>query len=275
MKRLLLFSLLSFFTLTQINAQWAGCEPDLIYADSSFGVFPPPLSANNPDGGIPETACLNSDYYFVWTLKIPETVETDILTVTVDSIVVETEGAVLNLPNGMNYEMNPESGVFTPEDSLACITIFGTPSETGQFDLKIVLTIYSQDLILVGGSQTLELPSNIIAGAEGNYYLVVEDAGTAGCFVNTDELLAESFTIKNVPNPFTDYTNIQITADRADELNFKVFDIIGNEIHREVIQVISGDNNFDFDGSHLSNGIYMYSIEKDGALVTGKMVLNR
>ena len=265
----------SFLCLFQANAQWGSCQPDLIYADSSFGVFPAPLSANNPDGGIPTTACVGGQYYFTWTMKIPETVVTTLLTVNVDSIVVETEDAVLNLPPGMTYAMNPENGVFTPEDSLACITIFGIPQMEGTFDLKIVLTIFSQDLLLVGGSQTLEVPSNLIAGAEGNYFLVVEPASSTTCFTSVDDILAESFSVRNMPNPFTNSTNIEIVAEFSDELIFRVYDLIGNEIHRENIQVIEGINNFEFDGSHLSNGIYTYMIEKDGALVTSKMVINR
>lgn len=275
MKKSLLLSLFSFLCLFQANAQWGNCAPDLIYADSSFGVFPAPLNAANPDGGIPTTACVGGDYYFTWTMKIPEVVETSLLTVNVDSIVVTADDAIINLPTGMTYAMNPENGVFTPEDSLACITIFGTPQQEGTYDLKIVLTIYSQDLIIVGGSQTFELPSNLIAGAEGNYFLVVEPAGTAGCFTSVDDVLAESFSVRNLPNPFSNYTNVEIVAEHSDDLIFRVYDLIGNEIHRENIQVIEGINNFEFDGSHLSNGIYTYMIEKDGALVTSKMVINR
>lgn len=275
MKKLLLLSFFAIIGMSQTNAQWGSCEPDLIYQDSSFGVYPPPLSANNPDGGITDKACVNSDFFFVWTVRIPEMIETTVLNINVDSIIVESQGAILNLPTGMTYATNPTAGVFIPEDSLACITLFGTPTVAGTYDLKIVMTVYSQDLAIFGGSQTFELPSNLIPGAEGNYFLEVLPNGDPSCFVDTDDLLAESFSIRNLPNPFSDFTNIEITAEYSDDLIFRVFDLVGNEIHREVISVTQGINNHEFDGSRLANGIYMYTVEKDGALVSEKMIINK
>lgn len=275
MKKLLLLSFIAFIGMSQTNAQWGSCEPDVLYQDSTFGVYPPPLSATNPDGGITEKACVNSEFFFVWTVKIPDIIETTILNINVDSIIIETEGAVLDLPTGMTYALNPTAGVFIPADSLACITIFGIPQVAATYDLEIVMTVYSQDLAIFGGSQTFTLPSNLIPGAEGNYFLEVLPNGDPSCFVDTDDILAASFSIRNLPNPFSDFTNIEIVADYSDDLIFRVFDLVGNEIHREVISVNEGLNNHEFDGSRLANGIYLYTIEKEGALVSEKMIINR
>lgn len=272
MKRLLLLSLFSFLSFIQINAQFGSCTPLQSIADSTFGVYPPPLNAANPDGGIPTKACLNSPYFFTLTLRIPESIDVGALTIDVDSVVVNTTGAVNNLPPGMSYAMNPTSGVFLPSDSIACITIYGEPSVVDSFDLAIVVKLFGP---LAPGGQELTLPGPIPPEAEGLYRLYVLDEGSTECFVNTDDILAESFAIENTPNPFTNFTNIKITAERSDDLNFSVFDLTGKEIHREAIRVNTGVNNFEFDGSHLSNGIYIYSIEKDGALISDKMVINR
>lgn len=284
MKKLLLLSLFSFFFFTHTDAQWGGCDPDLIYADSSFGVYPPPLNTANPDGGITEKACVGESFSFVWTIKIPETVETSVGTVTLDSIIVTTTGAVTdgnsNPPTqvpGMGYVMNPTDGVFTPDDSLACIIFYGIPTVEGTYDMKIRATIFSSDPILIPfmGMITFNLPDPLLPGGEGNYFFQVLPTGSSDCTTNTDDLLASSFSIKNQPNPFSDFTNIEIVAEYSDELNFRVYDMIGKEMHHEVLQVNEGVNNFEFDGSRLSNGIYMYTIEKNGAFVTEKMVINR
>jgi len=272
MKRLLLVSFFSFLGFIQMNAQFGFCVPDTMFADSTFGVFPPPLNDANPDGGIPEKACLNSDYFFTWTLKIPESIQSGALTIQVDSIVVQQTGSVNNLPPGMQYAMNPPSGVFLPADTLGCITVYGAPTVADSFDLEIVVRLYGP---LAPGGQELTLPGPIPPEAEGLYRLYVEPEGSTECFVNTDDLLAASFSIENTPNPFSNFTNITITAERSDDLNFRVFDLVGNEVHTEAIQVNEGKNNFEFDGSHLSNGIYIYSIEKNGALISDKMVINR
>ncbi len=263
--------------MNSTNAQSDGCVPNVQYQDSTFGVYPAPYHVdNNPDGGIQDTACVNTPYYFTWTIKIPETITIAGFTATIDSIVVAETGAIVNLPAGMEYSFNPTLGVFLPADSLACITIFGSPQVVDQYDLKITMTIFSQDLVLIGNPQTVTLPDPLFPQADGNYYLEVVEEGNPNCFVDSaDDLLAESFSIRNLPNPFSDFTNIEITAENSDELIFRVFDLVGNEIHREEIFVTQGINNHEFDGGRLANGIYMYTIEKNGALVSEKMIINR
>lgn len=263
--------------MNSTNAQSDGCIPNVQFQDSTFGVYPAPYHVdNNPDGGITDTACANTPYYFTWTIKIPETITFAGFTVTIDSVIVEETGAIVNLPAGMEYSYNPSSGVFTPADSLACITIFGSPTAVAVHDLKITMTIYSEDLALIGNPQTVTLPDPAFPQTDGNYYLHVKAEGSSNCFVDSaDDLLAESFSIRNLPNPFSDFTYIEIVAERSDDLIFRVFDLVGNEIHREEISVFEGTNNHEFDGSRLANGIYMYTIEKDGALVSEKMIINR
>ncbi|MFK8008929.1 MAG: T9SS type A sorting domain-containing protein [Saprospiraceae bacterium] len=277
MKKLLLLSLFSFFLMNSTNAQSDGCVPNVQYQDSTFGVYPAPYNEDtNPNGGIQDTACVNTPYYFTWTIKIPETITIAGFTATIDSIIVAEAGAIINLPSGMEYSFTPSSGVFVPADSLACITIFGSPEAVGVSDLKIEMTIYSDDLVLIGNPQTVTLPDPLFPQADGNYFFHVKAEGDANCFVDSaDDLLAETFSIRNVPNPFSDFTYIEIVADRSDDLIFRVFDLVGNEIHREVISVYEGTNNHEFDGGRLANGIYMYTIEKDGALVSEKMIINR
>ena len=231
---------------------------------------------SNPDGGIPITACKDQPFSYALTLKVPEQIVTALLTITVDSIVVETSGAVTGLPMGMTYSMNPTNGVYTPEDSLGCITIWGTPTEEGVFDLKIGLRVYGPELAPVGGSQFFELPSTLIPDADGNYFLTVSPSNDPDCTISSNEnILASSFSIRNLPNPFMDFTNVEIIADYADELNFRVFDLIGNEVHQQFVQVNEGTNYIEFDGSRLANGIYTYTIEKDGDFISEKMVINR
>ena len=277
MKKLLLLSLFSFLLMTTVSAQSDGCIPNVQFQDSTFGVYPAPYHVdNNPDGGITTKACLNTPYYFTWTIKIPETITILGFTANIDSVIVADAGAIVNLPAGMEYSFFPTSGVFTPADSLACITIFGSPEAVGTYDLKITMTIYSQDLIFIGNPQTVTLPDPSFPQTDGNYFLEVLPENSPDCFVDSaDDLLAEKFSIRNLPNPFSDFTNIEISAENSEELIFRVFDLVGNEIHREEISVTQGINNHEFDGGRLANGIYMYTIEKDGALISEKMIINR
>ena len=106
--------------------------------------------------------------------------------------------------------------------------------------------------------------------------MCIRDRDNVNCFVsNVDELLAEKFQIRNLPNPFGSFTNVEIRAEQDDNLQFRVFDIFGKELHHQNVQVFAGKNTFEFDGSNLVNGVYIYTIGKDGALISDKMIVNR
>lgn len=274
MKKFILFSFFAcVFTITS-NAQATSCVPDVLYQDSVFGVYPPPLSAGNPDGGIPISACRNMAWDYSITVKIPEEVVLQGTTVTLFSVEVATTGAVSNLPTGFSYSCNPPDCIFEPADTLGCINLYGVTSDTvGIYDVTIATNIKSS-FLPTGFPVTL--PSNLIDGAEGNYFLNVVDENDPDCFVsNVDVLLAEKFQVRNLPNPFGAFTNIEIRAEQNDELEFRVYDVYGKLLHSRSVDVFTGMNTFQFDGSNLENGVYIYTIGKDGALISDKMIVNR
>ena len=270
MKQLLLLSILSFFTI-QLNAQ--ACVPNEIYADSAVGVYPPPMNANNPDGGITESACVNKEYEFVFTFVVPDTVTLQGNDYVLDSVVIQPNG-VLNLPAGISYACNPSSCTFTPEDSLGCLVIRGTADEgtEGMHDLKIKTMIYSS----LGFPLPIEFPNNLFPGANGNYFLEVEPESSTSCFVvGTEDYLSKNIFVSNRPNPFSNLTYFEVHSKVNEVLNFQVFDMLGRRVHHDVVEIFEGANNFEFDGSRLNNGIYTYSLNNGKAAMTGKMVVNR
>ena len=274
MKKILLFSFFACFYAVTMNAQATSCVPDELYRDSVFGVYPPPLSASNPDGGIQTSACRNMPWDYAITVKIPEEVVLQGTPVTLFSVDVAVTGAVSGLPTGFEYSCNPPDCIFEPSDTLACINVYGTTSDpVGDYDITIATNIKSSFL---PAGFPVTLPSNLIAGAEGNYIIKVSDENNPDCFVsNVDELLAEKFQVRNLPNPFGAFTNIEIVAEQNDELEFRVFDVYGKLLHSQDIAVYTGNNSFQFDGSDLANGVYIYTLGKDGSLISDKMIVNR
>ena len=274
MKKFILFSFFAcVFTITSY-AQATSCTPNEMYRDSAFGVYPPPLSVNFPTGGIPISACRNQPWDFAITVKIPEEVVLQGTPVTLFSVEVAETGAVSGLPTGFTYSCNPPDCIFEPSDTLGCINIYGITADTvGQYDITIATNIKSS-FLPTGFPVTL--PSNLIAGAEGNYFINVVDEGDPDCFTsNVDELLAEKFQVRNLPNPFGAFTNFEIRAEENDELEFQIYDVYGKLIHHRNIEVFAGENTFQFDGSNLANGVYIYTLGKDGALISDKMIVNR
>jgi len=80
----------------------------------------------------------------------------------------------------------------------------------------------------------------------------------------------------NFPNPFYGSTTIRFVLDEADYTELSVFTIHG----RLVSMVFSGEltegmHQFDFEGSGLATGIYMYRVRTSQSAETAKMILIR
>ncbi len=266
MKQALLFCVFSILSLPLFSQ----CTPNELYRDSAIGVYPPPLSMDNPDGGITESACINSAYEFVLTFKVPD----NLSGIQLDSIVIEPTGAVGNLPIGMSYDCNPGNCVFTPEDTLACLVILGTATDAnmpGDYDLTIATKIYTSL-----GAQDITFPTPIIPGADGSYTLTLHEEGNANCFIlGTNDYISENIRVTNSPNPFSTQTNIEVFSNVNERLDFRVFDILGNVVHQDNVEIFEGQNNFEFDGTHLSNGIYTFTLSNKLGAITRKIVVSR
>lgn len=265
MKQTLLFCLFSILSLPLFSQ----CVPDELYRDSSFGVYPRPLSMDNPDAGIQDSACINGAYEFTLTLKVPGV----FMGFALDSIVIAEEGAVQNLPIGMDYSCNPPNCVFTPMDTLGCLLIEGTATDAnplGDYDLKIETTIFS---II---SQTLLLPDDALPGLGGNYFLTVLEENSPNCFiVGTDDYISKNIRVSNNPNPFSTTTNIEVYSGINEQLQLRVFDMLGNVVHQKQVEVFEGANYFEFDGAHLATGMYTFSLSNKLGAITRKMVISR
>lgn len=272
MKQLLLLFVISLITI-ELTAQ--ACVPNEIYRDSAVGVYPKPYDEiTNPDGGITESACINAPYEFVFTFKIPATININGFDLQLDSITIAENGAVGGLPIGMDYACNPGDCVFAPIDTLACMVIGGTATSAnspGIYPLTITTKIYTSL-----GSFDITFPTTIIPGADGEYNLVLEAEGTPTCFVvGTNDYLTKNISIYNSPNPFGSTTNIEISSKVEETLQFRVFDMLGNLVHDQKVAIFQGTNYVEFDGTSLSNGIYTYTFSNKNAVIAQKMVISR
>ena len=270
MKKAILF-LFASFVVTFLGAQ--SCQPDLMFQDSAAGVFPLPFSEEQPDGGIPFPACINEPFEFVITVKVPPDVFFAGFLINIDSITIETTGAVANLPDGMSYACNPPTCVLVPEDTLSCIVIFGTPNnpaDIGTSDILINATGFTD----FPTPLPITLPDNTgqFPGAAGNYFLEVREEGECTT-TNTRDYLNEQISLGNNPNPFSYETMIEVTSLSREALNFEVFDLLGKRVYLEKVTILPGTNQIPFDGSQLQNGIYNYSFSNGESRVSSKMIV--
>ena len=217
---------------------------------------------------------MNNFFEFTLTFKIPEELTIPPITAQIESIEIATTGAIANLPSGMAYSCNPPTCIFTPMDTIACLRIFGTPDDAADLGSNpLTITTMIKNNIL---DQSIDFPNDDFEGADGVYDLFVFDENSAECLgVSATDILRSNVSLKNNPNPFSYRTTIEIESRVNEAYQFEVFDLLGQRVHAEMVQVVEGTNQFEFDGSHLANGMYLYTVGNQDAKISSKMLVNR
>ncbi|MBK6538946.1 MAG: T9SS type A sorting domain-containing protein [Ignavibacteria bacterium] len=94
-------------------------------------------------------------------------------------------------------------------------------------------------------------------------------------FTNTStEIPGNYFLSQNYPNPFNPVTNLEFGISKLGFVSLKVYDVLGSEIKTLVNENNpAGNYEVEFDGSHLSSGIYFYKIETTEFTDVKKMMI--
>jgi phosphatidylserine/phosphatidylglycerophosphate/cardiolipin synthase-like enzyme len=109
------------------------------------------------------------------------------------------------------------------------------------------------------------------------------DLGGVGTFIVPvitgikSEVLSQNFNYKlyqNYPNPFNPITTIRFEVPRSQNIELKIFDILGREVKTLFNGVApAGVMAVDFNANGLSSGIYIYRIKADGFTASRKLML--
>ncbi len=87
---------------------------------------------------------------------------------------------------------------------------------------------------------------------------------------------AANFSLENYPNPFNPSTEIRFTLDANAQVNLAVFDLQGREVAQLLNGTFSaGQHQATFDASNLPSGTYLYRLNVDGLVQTGRMTLTK
>jgi len=98
-------------------------------------------------------------------------------------------------------------------------------------------------------------------------------------YVNEDIILNDFELSQNYPNPFNPNTTIKFIIPQdvrreTQAVSLKIYDILGNEIVTVVNEEKpAGEYEFEFDGSELTSGIYLYRLQAGDFTNTKKMIL--
>jgi len=89
------------------------------------------------------------------------------------------------------------------------------------------------------------------------------------------QLLPESFTLEqNYPNPFNPTTVIRYSLSESASVRLEVFDILGRKVQTLVnTKQQAGWYTFDFNGTNLASGVYLYRLQAGNFVKIQKMTL--
>ena len=89
------------------------------------------------------------------------------------------------------------------------------------------------------------------------------------------EIIPEDINLsQNFPNPFNASTMIEFSLNRAENINLKVYDILGRKIATLISgQMSAGVHRINFDASRFSSGYYFYKLQIGDYSETKRMML--
>ena len=258
MKKTLLLLLCLLHGMAYLSAQ--ACMRDSSIYQTDTLLSPATYTPQNMTYNLAQ-ACIGQPYSQSVTFNVPAEYQGFALS----SVAVATTGAVTNLPVGLGYSCDPPNCTFAA-NSLACLLITGTPTAANAapdtFDLGI-----SVDVNVSLGNFNLEFPLG-----DDHYYMILQ---TAACPSGTHDLGGYVASVRNVPNPFTTLTQIEVGAYQAGDFRFEVFDLLGQRVYAEPIRLEAGLNKFSFDAGYLANGSYLYTISNAEGKVSRMMAIAR
>lgn len=274
MKYILLLGVLMVFSF-QLQAQEPACMPDTTLRESDTGVYPLPVSEMFPDQGITDSACLNQEFNFVFTVVTPDTITIPIggfpFTAKLDSITIAVEAAIGGLPEGISYACNPPNCTFTSEELLGCIVLSGTPTasaDVGDNPLSIQAAVW-----LPGISIPISFPDANLFPGSYSLYVFGEDA--AQCMSTGVNEIQEIYGFNISPNPNNGRAELWIESLESGQYALEAFNVLGERVLHQNIRLFEGQNNIPFEGEHLSEGMYIVSLSNGKARISKRMVVSK
>ena len=170
---------------------------------------------------------------------------------------------IQNLPPGISWVSNAPDSIFMV-GTYYCILLDGTPTDTGTYFLKIIVDAYIPG---IGGSDPIFLGTTIDSASVAltvlnNQYGINELDNNALKFISA------------VPNPFSGSTEIKFISKEKSEIEFAVYNLVGEKIFKQSIFASSGENTINYDGSCLPKGLYIFSVSGKTYRITNTFVKN-
>jgi hypothetical protein len=248
-------NLLSLFTIAAAFVSSASfaqvCTPNVscIPAGQTYGICPDSTTGMAAGTvGVPYTQ--------VMSMKVPaDGTDFGYPGVPITSIAITS---VDSLAPGLSYVCSP-AGCSFPGNSQGCILISGTP--TTVWNHQVIVNALATANI---GGFPVSIPQ-----ANKQYRSVV--LAVAG--VETMDLTKFEVS-QNTPNPFSSKTEISFTSPAPNDVEIKVFNMLGAVVFAKSIKAEKGMNSYQLDASSFTPGIYVYSVKNGDKSVTKRMIVS-
>ncbi len=170
-------------------------------------------------------------------------------------------------------EKNPRNQRWDPGETITLMTPSQYDSGFPRFHAEVITNTPGGNLILpTEGDTSYVLTSRPIENEDVFRFSTIAANVTD---VEDDNLAPGKYSLgQNYPNPFNPVTRINYSIHEAGKVVLEVFDIIGQKVTTLVnTQLDQGNHHVSFNASHLSSGIYIYTLKHNGKLLSRKMTL--
>ncbi len=161
-----------------------------------------------------------------------------------------------NLPPGITWVCNADDSVFMA-GNYYCVLFSGVPSDTGSYDLKIIVDVYAS----FGGSYFLL--GQVIDSTSLTMH-IEKSSGINGS-LNKGEL---SF----YPNPFSGDFRVRFNSSTSGYAGMEIYTLQGIKVYQRSFYSPAGENVVFVDGAKLSRGSYVVKMTDNNKTFTGIVV---
>ncbi len=145
----------------------------------------------------------------------------------------------------------------------ACVIVSGTPTKTGTFPITIKSRARAGTFGIFFWTPTsgsTSVPDNT------DYKLLVSGPSSVELLDMTKFNVAQ-----NAPNPFNEKTEINFSSPSVNDVDFKVYNVVGAVVYSEKIKADKGANVITLKANAFAPGAYMYSITNGSQTITKRM----
>ncbi|MDF2448461.1 MAG: hypothetical protein K0R26_965 [Bacteroidota bacterium] len=245
-------------------------------ASNKIGVWPD--SATNFISGV-----VGQPYVQNITVKVPKDTSASGVTMCFNRFVLSTPSGTVNynFPPGLqlgsstsavsNGTVNGSPSLKFPGNANNCASIYGTPTVAGSYTLSFNVEAYATPTFVSCPNTPNVSGGSLVSSQVLKYYIInILPATTTGLRdIGKDKMAL----YQNVPNPFSDYTEVLFYVEGEDLATITVYNLLGSVVTQQSVKTVPGENKVSINAGNLVSGTYIYSLKYKNAITTKRMMV--